>query len=251
MTVISTFIVKSCTIHASDSLLTVYKGNGKFEPEEHKRSKIIPVRRFRGAMSYWGLAKYQHYNWSTYDWLLQKAGEANNYSTPEDFATFIAQQLNQSIAGMHFPKPKYSSIGIHFTAYEYIDGYQVPELFLISNWANTTYDSIRPNGCGTSRETYGTVEGIIDRLPEHREPKYRHAVYSYLQSGGVLMYNNGDPAMFNTVLNMFSLRACLKIMSVHDGDQTNGAFGGWKRGKPCLRSHLFVARSPYSSGDSD
>jgi len=101
---------------------------------------------------------------------------------------------------MSFYRPVDAGIGIHFSAYEYIGGYWIPELFLISNWADTSYSWLRPEGIGLSRETYHTIRKCPP-LPEHREDQYRLAVHDYLFRGGLIFYNNGDPVMFNSAAN--------------------------------------------------
>ena len=137
MTVVSALITKHCTSHASDSLITMLHPDGKREPLEWERSKIIPVRKLRGAMTYWGLAKYDAYQWSTFDWLTDQANALATCSTPVAFASDLTHALRKAVSQMNFLQPTNAGIGIHFSAYEYVNGYWVPELFLISNWANT------------------------------------------------------------------------------------------------------------------
>lgn len=195
MTVISTVITQYCTVHASDSLITKRKGK-TYEPDEWEHSKIIPVPHWRGAMSYWGLAKYPAYNWSTVDWLRGQIKRAGQESA-EEFAQKITANLTEAISKMNFPRSVDSGIGIHFTAYEYIDNCWIPELFLISNWSDTNYKSLRPTGIGFSRETYHTITKVPPS-PEHRNLQYRLKVHKYFHKpGNIVVYNNGDPCMFN------------------------------------------------------
>jgi hypothetical protein len=197
MTVISAVITRSCTVHASDSLITKRTQGGTYKPGEWERSKIIAVQRWRGAMSYWGLAKHPGHNWSTPDWLEEQVESAGEDSGPEEFAQRITERLAEAISNMHFTNQIDAGIGIHFTAYEYISSYWIPELFLISNWVDPTYRSLRPTGVGLSRETYHTIADV-PASPEHRGPEYRLEVQRYLhQRGGMIVYNNGDPGMFN------------------------------------------------------
>jgi hypothetical protein len=148
-------------------------------------------------MSYWGLAKCPAYNWSTADWLQDQVKSAGQESSPEEFAQKITDRLTEAISEMRFAKPVDSGIGIHFTAYEYIDNCWIPELFLISNWTDTRYQSLRLTGVGLSRETYHTIARVLPR-PEHREPQYRLKVHEHLRKpGSMIVYNNGDPRMFN------------------------------------------------------
>jgi len=197
MTVISAVITRCCTVHASDSLITKRKQGGTYEPDDWERSKIISVHRWRGAMSYWGLAKHPAHNWSTRDWLEEQVKSAGPESAPEEFAQRITDRLAEAISNMHFANQVDAGIGIHFTAYEHISNYWIPELFLISNWVDTAYRSLRPTGVGLSRETYHTIANVPP-CPGHRESEYRLKVHEYLhQPGAMIVYNNGDPSMFN------------------------------------------------------
>jgi hypothetical protein len=121
MTVISAVITRYCTVHASDSLVTALQADGTCKPKEWTRSKIIAVPHWRGAMAFWGLATYDAYNWSTLDWLQEQAQNADQYSTPEEFAQGLTRKLNEAISNMDFARPVDSGIGIHLTVYEYID----------------------------------------------------------------------------------------------------------------------------------
>ena len=202
MTVISTVLTQYCTVHASDSLITELQKDGSCKPREWKRSKIVAVRHWRGAMAYWGLAKYG--SWSTFDWLQEQAKNAGRYSSAEEFAQELEEKLNEAITHV---KSVNSGIGIHLTVYEHIENYWIPELFLLSNFTNPSYESVHPDGVHLSRETYHTIAKVPPE-PEHRETQYRLEVHKRLhQPGGMLIYNNGDPIMFNAaayaILEMF------------------------------------------------
>jgi hypothetical protein len=198
VTVISTLVSHTCTAHASDSFITQLQADGSYLVVESQMSKIIAVRHRRGAMTFWGLASFG--SWSTLTWLRQRVSDADNSQTAEDFARAVAAQLQEALSGMHFTRPTDAGIGIHFTAYEYVNDYWIPELFLISNWADPSYTSLRPEGIGVSRETYHTVANEPPRA-EHRQPEYRLRVNAFLQEGGLLMFNNGDPTLFNAAAN--------------------------------------------------
>ncbi len=198
MTVISTVISRFCIVHASDSFITERQQNGAYLTTESERSKIVVVRQWRGAMAYWGLATFG--SWSTFDWLRDRATRTSNFSSAEQFAGAIAVQLEIELSKMHFARPIDAGVGIHFTAYEYVNGYWVPELFLISNWADPSYTALRPNGVGASRETYHTITAQLPR-DEHRGPDFRLQVHAFLQEGRILIYNNGDPTLFNAAAN--------------------------------------------------
>src|SRR5262245_23630981 len=104
MSVISTLISRSGTVHATDSLITRFDANGRRKPEEPEdwnTMKIVPVEAWRGAMSYYGLALTDS-GWSTLDWLRQQAAVADRYESAELFAKHIAAQLNQVLSRIVF-----------------------------------------------------------------------------------------------------------------------------------------------------
>jgi hypothetical protein len=57
-------------------------------------------------------------------------------------------------------------LGVHFTAYELIDGRRIPELFVITNWLETwptPYSVLSPDGFAVTRETWKTILRMIDQ----------------------------------------------------------------------------------------
>lgn len=147
-------------------------------------------------MAYWGLAQYDAYKWDTLRWLQDRASHANQFKSPEDFARDMTCKLNIEIYAMAFHRQLDAGIGIHFTSYEYINNYWVPELFLLSNFSDPSYTSLHIDGVHLSRQTYGVVASV-EPQPSHRETQYRLDVHKRLLEGGFLLYNNGDPMMFN------------------------------------------------------
>lgn len=196
MTVISTLVTTHCTVHASDSLLSIRQLDGTYKYVEWQCPKIVKVEKWRGAASYWGLAKASTYKWCTYDWLRDMASQAAVHSSPERFADAVARDLNRTLSRLS--EPAHTGIGIHFTAYERIEGYWIPELFLITNFTDPSYRCLNPDGVRVSRETYHQLTNE-DPLPEHREDEYRLRVHNALKNGLIFNYNNGDPEMFNPV----------------------------------------------------
>lgn len=198
MTVISTVFSRSCVVHASDSFITERRQDGTFHVSEPARSKIVKVRQWRGAMTYWGLATFG--SWSTWDWLNERARLANRFASAEEFAVDTAEQLERQLRGMHFTRPTDAGIGIHFSAYERQRDYRIPELFLISNWSDVSYSALRPNGVGMSRETYHTMTSEPPS-DAHGALELRLKVHEFLLQGNLLIYNNGDPVLFNPAAN--------------------------------------------------
>jgi hypothetical protein len=200
MTVISTLITRTGTVHATDSLLTFLR-DGQSEPLEWQQTKIVPVRPWRGAMSFWGLAKIND-SWSTLEWLRNQATSAGLFRSPEAFAHELAVSLQNDLSQLRFQRITDAGIGIHFSAYERIADRWIPELFLISNWGDTSYTSLRATGVGVSRETYSTVSGQGGN-PATTNDEERLKVSAALQAGTWFRYNNGDPRLYNTAANAF------------------------------------------------
>jgi hypothetical protein len=196
MTVISAVITQHCTAHASDSLLTRLESDGTRRPIEYEKSKLVYVKHWRGAAAFWGLAESGH--WSTLEWLRGQAQHAHEFSSAEEFANQMAAVLNRELARLPSSSPVDKGIGIHFTTYERVSDYWIPELFLISNWEGIPYTHIRRKGGGASRETYHTLKGVVS-APQHGEPRFRFEVHEALLSGTMFRYNNGDPELFSPV----------------------------------------------------
>ncbi|MCR4304664.1 MAG: hypothetical protein NUV63_10650 [Gallionella sp.] len=205
MTVISTLITRVGTVHATDSLITILKSDGQRDPIEWQRTKIVPVRAWRGAMSYYGLAQIEGC-WSTLDWLREQATKASTFATAGRFAYALADALNREIPALPIRREADKGIGIHFSAYEWINGYWIPELFHISNWSDPTYTGLRPTGVGASADMSGAVSNHFPDLVNNEEAK-RLAVHQAIQAGVWFQYNNGDPRLFNSaakaILDMF------------------------------------------------
>ena len=199
MTVIATIITAHCTAHATDSYITQVRSDGSREVLEDQQTKIVRVDKWRGAMAYWGLARHGS-DWSTLDWLRKRAKESHQYPTAEEFARDLGALLSTELAKRGFQKPTDRGIGIHFTAYEQVEGYWVPELFQIRNWVDPSYSSVRTGDLMVTRETYATLKNLAQREEGDRDDKRRLAVHAALHTEGrMLVYNNGDPVLFNPI----------------------------------------------------
>jgi hypothetical protein len=198
MTVISAVITRQCIAVATDSLITQIKEDGSREPLEWERPKIVPILNKRAAASYWGLATFGE-RWSTYDWMRSQAGEAKGFGNLEEFAVYLQGSLDAALSELPLSNPNDRGIGIHLTGYEHIEGYWIPELILLSNFQDTSYSTVADH-IHVSRETYKTAFEVPLR-EEHSQPDYRKRFNEYLKGGGMLIFNNGDPAMFNPAAN--------------------------------------------------
>lgn len=222
MTVISTLITRAGTVHATDSLLTRLGADGQREPVEWQQTKIVPVRTWRGAMSYWGLALIEGQG-STVEWLRDRAAEAGDFTSPQYFSEAVAARLNRALAGLPFRRPVDAGIGIHFSAYEWVDDQWIPELFIVSNWLDPNYTALRPGGVGATRETYGSITGQGPR-PQDGAAANRLAVSRALRDGMWFRWNNGDPRLYNLAADaihcMFSELAGRGVLGQPDDVET-------------------------------
>ena len=154
MTAISALISKKWIAAASDSLLTEYNPDtNAITHVEFRRSKIVPIVKFKAAAAYWGLAKIGR--WRTYDFLTTMARDADNYDTIEDFANGIKLRLKEKLESITFQTPIHQGIGIHLIGYETHGDGLVPELFLISNYLNPSYNALKE--LDVTRNLYGTL----------------------------------------------------------------------------------------------
>lgn len=143
MTVICSQIDNDCVIHAADSLLTKSAADGTVVPIKKDHPKIILVPCFKGAISYWGKVKQvpagedaDNADWDALDWIVENA-KPNSFdvSEPEKFADSLADTMSYYLADVLMNMDK--GIGLHFTAYEEVDGRAIPELFLITNYSGS------------------------------------------------------------------------------------------------------------------
>lgn len=196
MTVISTIITRHYTAHASDSFVTIRRPNGFLEVVEKQAPKLIRVPAWRGVMGYWGLAQHGD-DWNTLAWLRGQAGRAGDYASAADFSMSVAENLTRALSERAFATPQDRGLGIHFTAYEWIDNRWVPELFVFSNWTDATYTIVQPGGFRLTRETYAALKGRPD---DRGEPACRLEVHAALHDSPLMfLFNNGDPVLFNPI----------------------------------------------------
>lgn len=201
MTVVSTIITRHYTAHASDSFLTVRRPDGGRAVVEDQQSKLVRVPAWRGVMGYWGLARHEG-DWQTLEWLRTQANRAHESLSVALFAGSLAMGLTDALAGRSFAKPVDAGLGVHFTAYERVDDRWIPELFVITNWTDSSYTAIRPQGFRATRETYAILKGLEERPTEHGEANFRLEVHAALHGDGIMFrFNNGDPILFNPIAN--------------------------------------------------
>lgn len=221
MTVIATIISDQCIAFATDSFITEPSGDGNHKIKESRQSKIVGFQNLRAAACYWGLAKYG--KWDTYSWLRDQVKISSQISTLQEFATHLHNALSNEFSKLNFYHELDKGIGIHLAGYEYLDGYWIPELFVCTNYADTSYKNL----CclHLTRETYINVAKdkpsrqqplSINQGSDLQERKY---VNEWLKSG-FMTFNNGDPIQFNpiaeTVLNSAKHLAAIKKLRIRD-----------------------------------
>ena len=197
MTVIAALITSNFTAHATDSFIVSLHGDGTREILEDQQTKLVKVEAWRGAMAYWGLAQYGN-DFKTLDWLRGRARQAGNHASAQAFADSMAHELSDLFTGFRVVRHTDKGLGIHFTAYERINDYWIPELFLISNWTDSSYSGVLDSFKAT-RETYGTLQAINERPADHGDQAKRIDVHQALQRGIIFGFNNGDPVLFNPI----------------------------------------------------
>lgn len=203
MTAIAAAISSRGIACASDSMLTASL-NGSHVVIEWEKSKIIKVERCKGCISYWGLAGQLNslsrkndtpdWLWNTYNWLFTKVGE-NRYTKLSDFSSWLRDELDTKLR-LTSLKNEDKGIGIHILGHDYIQGYYIPELFLLSNFGYDNGRYIPGQPLGVARQTFHTVYKDAN-VSEHGREEYRLAVRKYLSMGNLIFYNNGDPQFFN------------------------------------------------------
>lgn len=206
MTLISAIISIKGTAVSSDSVITVKNQSNpdSVEQVEWEKPKLLRLDKFKGSISFWGgavaevkyttqgAAKKRELSWTLYDWLVEKTKNISE-DTLEAYVSRLTEELIYE-----YKKRNWSNygLGVHITGYEYINDTYIPELFLISNYTDTSYTELKE--LSYSRETFHTITNT-SAAENHREADYRKSVHEYLLAGGLIIYNNGDPALFNPV----------------------------------------------------
>jgi hypothetical protein len=144
--------------------------------------------------------------WDTFQWLRKRAERTGGSASATAFAQDCAAELTAELRRRKFASPLHSGLGIHFTAYEYVNGYWIPELFVLSRWTDETYRDVLPDyQFRVTRETYATLKGLHPpegRSPEFGQADFRREVHAALQAAPLMFrFNNGDPALFNPIAN--------------------------------------------------
>jgi hypothetical protein len=207
MTVITTLVTARYTVHASDSFLTVKQGDGTRKPVETKRTKIVRVEAWQGAMSYFGWATSPASNttpeWDTLTWLQDQAQQAGASDSAGAFAIGLARRLETEASRRPSADPLGRGIGIHFSCYERIGDYWIPEMFIISNLEDPSYRSLHPQGVRVTRNLHVGLVGIPETSIVDVDRDARLCAYRLLQAGTDGWWFNGDPIVFGPVASAF------------------------------------------------
>lgn len=198
MTVISGVLTRRCVAVASDSYITRLSGGRRELVPDLIGPKIVRFDRVRAAASYWGLAELDGI--STYDWLRGIAATCQA-SPKRPSLSELAELLCEDLRPRLLSRPyRHRGIGIHLAGYERVAGYPVPELFLISNYADGSYQRRAPLDW-TRRSTWDVFQQAPASWKHNPDSEERLAFRAFLEEGGVYSVNNGDPVMFNPAAN--------------------------------------------------
>lgn len=200
MTAISNVFCKYYIACASDSFIVELcdgpQGGEPLKYIEASQAKIVPIERLKGAVSYWGFAKYSSI--STLDEIKRVVGD-QAYSTLEEFAVGLRDHFNTLFEKHPAIRKTDRGVGFHVVGYEDVEGTPVPELYLVTNYKSLAYDDLSDR-LGCSRRSYVTLNpegsGDDDYLKRHSEGEFRKKVYGHLDDGHIIYFNNGDPALF-------------------------------------------------------
>ena len=142
MTVISAVIGKDIMAISTDSYKTKYiKSSDIYEVVEFKRPKILPVRKFHCAISFWGLVDYG--GWSLEKFLKYLVRISPDNLSLQEFAQYIADGLRTEIDRIIPGNKRTKGFGLHVTGFEQYKNMMIPELFLISNFDGIEYKKIK------------------------------------------------------------------------------------------------------------
>jgi len=199
MTVISTVLSKDKIAIASDGYITnqgrVIKTNAV---------KFVKFDQVNCVVSFWGLATFDATQWDMYSWLQEQSENLKNNPTSCTSLEQLAFLLQSRLESMlNYGKLKHvtnKGLGLHIAGFEKIrDNLYSPELFLVTNYSLDSRGSyhVRQNSLDCTRRT------IVDFIPKKMRGKSVSArkkyVYdSILSRGSVMIFNNGDPVMYNT-----------------------------------------------------
>jgi len=186
MTAISTLLTNSVIASASDSFLTEADTGRTIET---RQPKLVCIKPLRMVVSYWGLARTNS-GFNTFEFLKSFAARNKGATSPEQFASVLASEITNKIRSFRLATPA-DGLGIHIATFESVSGIYIPELFLCTNYLNTSYTSTSPN-FSVTRESFKDPKYL-----NRSDPNARMEFYSSLMNHLVVRFNNGDPELFN------------------------------------------------------
>lgn len=206
MTVITAIIGSDKIAIATDSLKTKYiKKSNSYIAVEFKRPKIIPVRKYHAAISFWGLVDYG--GWSLERFIKNVISSSDPAISLEGFAKYLANQLSEELDRIIPGNPIIKGFGIHLTGFEYFRSIKTPELFLLSNFTDPRYNRLKENII-CARQLYP----IVHRDTNTRSNDFgvqRGEIARFFQKGQVFKFNNGDPQLYNIIADAYHKGATL------------------------------------------
>jgi len=231
MTVIVSIISKTCCAHASDSFITTHDGS-IINAED---TKIFPVYRFKGVLAFWETALFNSINGKqqiySKDLIKELINSAKNFQNPRDFAFSVRDFFNKFYIDHRITN---APLGFHFSAYEVIEGINIPELFTIRNFKGVDYHNLLPYGFEVLRNTYCILptEYKLKGIENDNESNYcRIAVQRYLDSGKLITFNNGDPELSSiaiaSLFEMSKIASSRRIIKYIDHPSTYRQMATW------------------------
>lgn len=199
MTVISTVFSKNRIVVASDGYITSDEG----QIISYDTTKFVKFDNINCVVSFWGLAITP--GWSLKEWLERQ----NRYLIKhperchnlEDLAHYLSTELSKLRTGNGvLANFRDRGIGLHVAGFEVInDGLRSPELFLVTNYSmdNDGYYFVQQDSLDCTRRT---IADFVSKDLQHLTvtEKKQHVYDTILNKGSVIIFNNGDPVMFNS-----------------------------------------------------
>jgi len=206
MTAISAIINRNRIAIASDSLITVYiKHSKSYKIIEYTKPKIMRMEKYHAAASYWGLAKYG--NWDTLEFIKTVLRNSDRNISLSQFVEILKTELELELERILPGDDIQKGIGIHITGFENINNILLPELYLIKNFTDQTYLSLK--NMHAAPQLYGTLPDNYHQNGLTRNEQ-RNRINHFLKTGNFFTYNNGDPVLFNNIAN--SIFSNIKIL---------------------------------------
>lgn len=130
MTLVLTELSSAGIVMATDSAITIVRGNKIIEIDQQGWLKLLSIPSIKAAVSYWGMIGTV--TAMRFDHFLQRVISSDNYSDLSSFADHLANALNT--ACHHEPLSDTRGVGVHVAGYaEWVDGQKRPFFYHVHN----------------------------------------------------------------------------------------------------------------------